>query len=420
MVRTSRVKRFGIRLMITAFLLLTLCGMKSYAQQTGLVRKGSSYYYLDQNGKKRTGFVKLKRGLCFFSRKDGKMVTGWRTIEGKKYHFKRPSGAADTGRVLIGSKYYYFNSKGQQKKGFVTTAGGTRYYSQTDGHMITGLRKIAGNYYYFRDNGVMLRKGWAEGHYFRKNGVMDPKKKVSLNSLKASLQGQIAHYGGTWSIYVKDMRTGASLVINNQGMYAASLIKLFVMAAAYQRISQGKLAEGAVSDLIRRMIADSDNSACNSIIHIIGNGAVNAWCNSHGFSQTRQVHGLNPSGNAGGLRISAGSNTTSVRDCGVLLERIYRGTCVNGASSSKMLAALKIITRDKQLYYRSKLPAGVPAGVTIANKTGDLTDYAHDSAIVFSRGADYVIAVMAHVPGRGYTSSAEFAAISRRVYNYFN
>ncbi len=412
-------KRSRIGFTVIILFLLAVMTMKPYAQQTGLVKKGSSYYLLDRNGKKRTGFVQLKRGLCYFSKIDGRMVTGWRTIQGHRYHFTRRSGA-DTGMVRIAGKYYSFNKKGQMRTGFVTSAKGKRYFSKKDGHMLTGLHRIRGKYYYFQSNGVMLRKGWADGHYFRKNGVMDPKKKASLNSLRVSLQNLVGGFGGTWSVYVKDMKTGASLTINNRAMYAASLIKLYAMGAAYQRVSSGALSEGAVSDLIRRMIADSDNSAFNAIIHIIGNGTVNAWCRSHGYSQTRQIHGLSPSDNAGGLRIAAGQNTTCVRDCGVFLESVYRGRCVGSGYSAKMLSALKLITRDKQLYYRSKLPAGVPSGVTVANKTGDMPDYAHDCAIVYSKGADYVIAVMAYVPGRGFSSSAQFAAISRRVYNYFN
>ncbi len=39
---------------------------------------------------------------------------------------------------------------------------------------------------------------------------------------------------GVWSIYIKDLETGEELSMNHQKMYAASLIKLFVMEKTYQ------------------------------------------------------------------------------------------------------------------------------------------------------------------------------------------
>lgn len=59
-----------------------------------------------------------------------------------------------------------------------------------------------------------------------------------------------------------------------------------------------------------------------------------------------------------------GRNMTSAKDCGVLLERIYKGRCVSKKYSGKMLAFLK------QQQRKWKIPAGLPSGVASANKTG--------------------------------------------------
>lgn len=393
---------------------------KKGAADTGYVKIKKKYYDFNKMGVMQTGFVKFKKGYRYFSPVNGRQLTGWQTIGGQKYHFLS-TGFANSGLKKLKGKHYYFGAKGIMRTGWIKLSGGKKYYfSLKDGHMFTGKHKIDGKTYYFRSTGVMVKDDWVGGNYYDKNGVLDVSKKSSIGSLKSKLTKQISGYYGTWSVYVKNLKTGESFTINNQQMYAASLIKLFAMGAAYQKVHDGKLSESAISGLIPTMIADSDNSAFNSVVKNIGLYTVNNWCNAHGYTQTTQVHGLSPAYNNSGIRTSNGSNMTSVRDCGMFLESVYKGTCVSKKYSRKMLSALKLITRDKQLYYRSKLPAGVPGGVTVANKTGDLNDYSHDCAIVYSKGADYVIAVMAKVPGRGYSSSSGHAAIARTVYNYFN
>ena len=74
----------------------------------------------------------------------------------------------------------------------------------------------------------------------------------------------------------------------------------------------------------------------------------------------------------------------------------------------------------KQQTRRTKIPAGVPSGVTVANKTGETDDVTHDAAIVYSRGATYILCVMGDVPGYGWNSAGNVKNISRIVYQYFN
>ena len=226
------------------------------------------------------------------------------------------------------------------------------------------------------------------------------------------MQKKIKSYRGTWCIYVKNLDTGESFSINNQKMYAASLIKLYAMGAVYDKIQQGKIKESSVSSTIGSMITVSDNGAFNNIVRRVGKNYINTWCKKNGYKQTVQGHGLEPSGNSAGLSNGSGSNMTSVKDCGKFLESVYRGTCVGKKSSAKMLRFLK---NQKRRY---KIPAGVPSGVTVANKTGEYDIYAHDAAIVYSRGADYIICVMVRGYGSGWSSN--IPALSRMTYDYFN
>ena len=107
------------------------------------------------------------------------------------------------------------------------------------------------------------------------------------------------------------------------------------------------------------------------------------------------------------------SNVSSAKDCGVLLERIYNGTCVSSRYSREMLNLLLRQTR------RWKIPAGLPSGVKVANKTGETSSVQHDMAIVFGKKTDYVICVFSRTGSEGY-AVPRIKSISSTVYKYLN
>ena len=90
-----------------------------------------------------------------------------------------------------------------------------------------------------------------------------------------------------------------------------------------------------------------------------------------------------------------GDNYTSVEDCGKFLKAVYQLT--NGGSSEvslahadAMYALLNAQTR------RNKIPAQIPEGVSVANKTGELADVENDAAIIYNtpKEKDLVICFM--------------------------
>lgn len=217
----------------------------------------------------------------------------------------------------------------------------------------------------------------------------------TLIKLKGQLEQMVSGYKGDWSIYVKNLDTNEYILINDKSMCAASTIKLFCMAATYERIEQGWLSESYVYDLLYSMITVSSNQSYNSLLKMNVVGFTDKWIADNGFNDTKQVNGLEPSTNDYGLSTGYGPNMTSAKDCGRLLEQIYRGECVSKSASAKMLALLK-----KQ-QVRNKIPSGVPSGVVVANKTGETDDESHDTAIVFSKGADYILCIFASTYGDG-------------------
>lgn len=394
---------------------------------------GKIYYY-DSRGKKLKKTWKTIKNKRYYFYSDGHAATGSSVIAKKRYLFSETGVLLKNGFKTLNNKTYYVDSKGRVATGFQTikkkrycfTSTGvmrtgwykkgtkTYYFSCKTGVMAKGWKTIDGNTYYFSSSGVMTKNDWVSSKYLDENGVYDSSKKFTLTKLEKKLRSAVKKYPGTWSVYVKNLNTNESITINNQRIYAASLIKIYAMAAAYDRINQKKLSESSIKSTINSMITVSSNDAFNTVVRSIGTSYINTWCKKNGYTGTNQAHGLSPSSNNYGLYNGTGSNVTTVKDCGKLLESIYRGTCVSKSASKKMLKHLKGQQR------RSKIPAGVPSGVTVANKTGETDDTTHDVAIVYSKGADYIICVMGNCPGYAWSASSYITRLSRMTYQYFN
>mgnify|MGYP002799092368 CR=1 FL=1 len=153
--------------------------------------------------------------------------------------------------------------------------------------------------------------------------------------------------------------------MNHQEMYAASLIKLFVMEKTYEDYDTvlendmeytGDLSQSQkkIVDLLTDMIQISDNEAFNELVRI----------------QNK--------------------------------ERSFSEGC---EELNDMLMLLLGQERDY------KIPAGVPEHVTVANKTGETDSCQHDAAIVFGESGDYILCVMSE----GLTDTEAAAALIQEI-----
>lgn len=227
-------------------------------------------------------------------------------------------------------------------------------------------------------------------------------KQQELDALRTDLEQRIAGYQGTWQVYVEDLATGASIEINNHQGYSASVVKLYVMLAVFQRINDGELTETSTIDsLLEQMITVSSNEATNTLIDTLGDGDADA-----GFAIVNQIaqdYGFTESFINQYLGYTDGDPTrkqTSAHDSGAFMAAVYRGELVTPEYSQRMLDLLLAQTR------RTKIPGGVPDGTLVANKTGEITGVENDAAIVFATSdasgaidgsateGDYVLTVM--------------------------
>ncbi|MCL1890833.1 MAG: serine hydrolase [Coriobacteriia bacterium] len=300
---------------------------------------------------------------------------------------------------------------------------GKHKYYYYNGQKLTGWQKIAKKKYYFNKKGqLQTNKMISKNKYVNKKGVLIDKKyifkhgKKGLKPLEKKLKKMTSQYGGTHSIYVKNLDTNEYLVINNQQLYPASVIKVFTMGCTYERIEKKKFKKTTqVKSWLNSMITVSSNDSYNLLIQKIGNGSIykgtdrlNAFCQKHGYTKTTGHGTLHPSYFE--PQFNGYSYTTS-KDCGHIMEDIWRGTLVSEAASKEMLGILKKQT------FRDSIPAGLPRGIRCANKTGSIPGIDHDAAIVFGKKTNYVIVVLTKDDG---AAIAHTKSISKAVYKYLN
>ena len=73
---------------------------------------------------------------------------------------------------------------------------------------------------------------------------------------------------------------------------------------------------------------------------------------------------------------------------------------------------IEMLKRQK---FNDAIPAGVPAGMPVAHKTGNITRIHHDAAIVYGR-RPYVLVVLVRGIQDQKESAALIAGISRLIY----
>ncbi|MCQ2418718.1 MAG: class A beta-lactamase-related serine hydrolase [Clostridia bacterium] len=195
-------------------------------------------------------------------------------------------------------------------------------------------------------------------------------------------------------------------------MVSASIIKIFILGAIYDRIEKGLIAEEDVYDTCYQMITVSDNAAANSLTLLLGDGsasageqAVNAFAASIGCTGVSHNRLM--------LENNGTQNYVSMNDCATILRMIYGGTCVSPAASAKMLG---ILLAQKDHDY---IPSGVPEGVEIAHKGGDLTDLCHgDVGIVFAEGKPYIVCIICNMPNSYEGAWAKITEVSSLIYTH--
>jgi beta-lactamase class A len=162
-------------------------------------------------------------------------------------------------------------------------------------------------------------------------------------------------------------------------------------------------------DLAVAMILQSDNTATNVLIDRVGMGAVNRRMAALGLSGTAlRRHMIDHEAARRG-----DENVAAPADLARLLLAFHHGTGLSPASKE---AAMRILQIPKPTAIRR----GVPSGVAVASKNGELDGVRADAGIVYVPGRPYVFVAMGTFLRESGDPSGPIAELARASYEYFS
>src|SRR3989440_3748731 len=265
--------------------------------------------------------------------------------------------------------------------------------------------------------------------------------------LESKIRALVAASGAeTVAVAFRDLQTGREFLINpGVSFHAASTMKVPVMLEVYRQARAGKLsleerlpvknefksiADGStfsvspdddseltlykkvggtetVRELLRLMITESSNLATDIIIGRVTPARVMDLMRRMGARDIKVLRGVED-----GKAFERGlNNTTTARDLLVLLRAIAEGRAVSREASKEMT---DILLGQK---FNEGIPAGLPAGVRVAHKTGSITKIEHDAGIVFLKDRKpYILVVLVRGIAEEKRAHQLIADISRAVY----
>jgi len=288
---------------------------------------------------------------------------------------------------------------------------------------------ICGSYFGFRY--------YADLKEAKRQQVFFEKRKVAWQVLRQKLINEISQFKGEAGIVIKDLRVNWEVSHNKDKLFpSASLAKIPIMSACFLAAQEGRIKLNreivlksrdkfsgsgilkdmrpgitfSVEELIGLMIYDSDNTATNMLINIVGIDYLNNTFNSFGLKNTNLSRKIADFSS----RDRGIENYTTAADMALILEGMYRRDLVNKDISGKCLKVLKLQRVN------DRIPKYLPVDVTVAHKTGLERGICHDAGIVFSCKGDFLICVLTKHANLNSIASKEFIArIALHTYNYF-
>jgi len=283
------------------------------------------------------------------------------------------------------------------------------------------------------------------------------------SDLERRIREEVSRFHGTMGVVARNLDTGERIAVNEDVRFpTASLIKVAVMVEVFHRIADGSLrreqtvtlsdADRAgdetvplnvlhagtvltVSDLLRLMIAWSDNTATNLLVRLTGAERIDHRMESYGLPNTKIFRPTFRDGKADvfpELEHEFGLGMTTPAEAARLFESIAEGKVVGRAASDEMLAILAL-QQD-----RAMIPRHLPFErdrLFVANKTGwdeekladpqgFRGDVRADAAYVKGPRGRYVLAILTRrvrdkSPGVDSEALVTGARISRMVYDGF-
>ncbi|WP_051469961.1 serine hydrolase [Fischerella sp. PCC 9605] len=260
--------------------------------------------------------------------------------------------------------------------------------------------------------------------------------KTALSSLASPMvelnfTSLISGFRGTAGIVIRNLDSGHDAQFNQELLFpAASLIKLAILWEFFYQCAIGvvdpveeielqaqdmvigfgvlrQLNPGLklrLLDLATLMIVISDNTATNLLIDRLGMDNINNSIQQLGLVNTAlQYKMFDP-------RDVNRDNFTSPADVARILEAFVRQRQLLGQYGDEPLRILE----GQQC--KNKLHLGLPKGVQLANKTGELLWIEHDAGILFAKDKEIVIVVMTQGLSENYDGIRLCRDVAKLVY----
>ncbi|MDF2882876.1 MAG: putative beta-lactamase [Clostridiaceae bacterium] len=234
---------------------------------------------------------------------------------------------------------------------------------------------------------------------------------------------------------IKNLMTGEKFAYNeNVTVPSASLIKIPMMMETLRQVEEGKLSLNqrilvqddvkvpfsiltllesgnsySLKDVLTLMIIQSDNTAANILIDIVGMDNVNNYIKSLGLKSTVLQRKMMDAD----ARKAGRENYTNAEEMAELLEIIYKGDKHNYQYSTIMKNIL-VNQLDN-----SMMKLHIPDDTIIAHKTGDLDGISHDAGIVYTKNIDYIFCSLNWDAVSNNFARESIGLCSKIAYDYF-
>jgi len=267
---------------------------------------------------------------------------------------------------------------------------------------------------------------------------------------KDSLVDVIRASGAEVGYALWDLETGQKVMINKKTLFhAASTMKVAVMIEVFRQAGLGRfgledplpvrnqfpsLIDGSlyslspdddsdrsvyefvgktlpIRKLVVQMITVSSNLATNVLLELVGVSRVMATLKGLGIRRHFIRRGLeDKKAYDKGL-----NNETDASSLMLVMESIASGRAGTASACREME---DILSRQN---FRENIPAGLPEGVRVANKTGWITGINHDAAIVYPPGRKpYVLVVLTRGIEAQEQAAKLVAELSRLTYAFLS
>ncbi len=242
---------------------------------------------------------------------------------------------------------------------------------------------------------------------------------VSMNAQKTDkklenkLQEAVQGFNGSIGVYVKNLRTGKTVMINADTLFpTASIVKVPILTGIMSRIDKGELAYDSsfvykdsllyagsdilgsfksgekilLKKIIMLMLTTSDNTASLWLQSIAGTGTqINSLMEGFGLKYTR-VNSRTPGREAN--RREYGWGQTTPFEMGSLLEKIYNHQVFSVKTSDQMLRCL-----GRNYWDQDEAISQIPPTIEVFSKNGCVNASRSETMIVNAPHNPYIFCI---------------------------